>query len=149
MNNNDFAANVKADVEAGNIEAHPEAFRFEKEGDFVLGTVTGFGTGFSKKYGSYPIIRMMNEQDKKEVSVHVFHVALLTKLQNERVEPGMRIAIIRAESRTSASTGNDYVQYAVRVDPSSRKEQTAQSFGDFAAGMESREGAETDTDLPF
>lgn len=127
----DFAAGVAEEAATGNVENHPEAFKFEKAGDFIIGRVTGFAQGRHTKYGPYPIIRIASEIHGAERSVHVFHTALLSRLEAEAVETGDRVAITRGQDRTGEGPdANTYATYAVRVD---RESSRAQTFGEFAA----------------
>lgn len=113
-------ANEKRDQLLDSMEGKfPPAFRFETEGAMLVGNVVGFSRAYSK-HGPHPVVTIKSEDDGEVYSVHCFHTALASQMQEQDPKPGDRVAVRYEGMKTAKDGETEYKNYRVRVDAPSR-----------------------------
>jgi len=96
-------------------EPRPESYRFETQGQELLGTVTGLDIGTTWEGERVRIVVVDAGDDGPPHSVWLLHDALKSQMTRLRPQPGDRIGI-RYNGKETGKSGRSYHSYTVVTD---------------------------------
>lgn len=152
--------------------SYPEAW-IPDVGDLLIGKVTEYSEGSTRKYGTHHIATVRDEDGGKLRAVWLLHKVLEDEFRRYRPQIGERISIKR-HADGCTTTGTKYKRYRLRVDrpaaaapnfdeftkaddippadvqqaiEETRKASRTESFEDFPEALDDDD--DDDADLPF